>query len=93
MTGLHCSDCIYSTFILNEKTQMYQAKCSRGFTLADPHVHTEPERFFCERADGLVPVVDPFGKEYLRTSNVCGRFMCSQDFVPDEKSKKHFWDK
>ena len=92
MTGLHCSDCIYSTFIFNEKMQKYQATCSRGYTLADPRVHTDPERFFSARIDGLVPVTDPYDKEYLRTSNVCDRFQSPSNFVPPERPKKHFWE-
>ena len=32
------------------------------------------EGHFAERPEELVPTVDPFGNEYLRTSNVCERF-------------------
>ena len=74
MAGLHCSDCVFAEFSLNERTGMYQGTCSRGFTLADPRVHHEPEMYFAAREDGLVPVRDPFGREYLRTKNICDRF-------------------
>ena len=39
MAGLHCSDCAFSSFKFNEDAQMYQAYCSRGYLLADPHIH------------------------------------------------------
>ncbi len=73
--GLHCSDCAYASFTYHEDAGMYQGSCSRGYTLTNPHVHTSPEDHFAETPDGLVPTIDPFGAEYLRTSNVCERFL------------------
>lgn len=77
--GLHCSDCAYATFTLHEESGLYQGACSRGYTLTNPHVRTSPEDHFAESPDGLVPTVDPFGAEYLRTSNVCERFLLPRD--------------
>lgn len=73
--GFHCTDCAYASFSLNEHTGCYQGACSRGYTLCDPKVRMDPERRFAERPEQLVPVIDPFGGEYLRTSNVCERFL------------------
>ena len=73
--GLHCSDCAYATFVRHERTGLYQGSCSRGYTLTNPHVRTSPENHFAERPEELVPTVDPFGAEYLRTSTVCERFL------------------
>lgn len=89
MAGFRCTDCIYSSFSFNEKAQKYQGACSRGYTLADPHVSRRPDMFFAERPSQLVPVVDPLGKEYLRTKNVCERFVhlpevASKDVAPEE---------
>lgn len=77
--GFHCVDCVFGTFTLHEESGMYQGSCSRGYTLANPHVHTSPEDHFAESPRDLVPTVDPFGEEYLRTSNVCERFCRPQD--------------
>lgn len=74
MAGLHCSDCVFSSFSFNEHAQKYQGFCSRGYTLAVPHVYKEPDRFFTENINELVPVTDPYGAEYLRKGNVCNRF-------------------
>lgn len=82
--GFHCSDCAYSSFVVNEESGLYQGACSRGFTLGNPHVHTSPEDRFAEAPDGLVPLVDPFGHEYLRTSNVCERFHRLDEPLRDE---------
>ena len=71
MAGLHCTDCVYGSFCRNEDFDKFQGTCSRGFTLADPHVHTKPDMFFAEVPERLVPIIDPFGKEYLRTKNIC----------------------
>ena len=92
--GLHCCDCIFGTFVLNEERQLYQGRCDRGYTLADPHLHTVPEMYFCERPEGLVPVIDPCGHEYLRTSNVCGGFVSPQDAADRERGRRHhFWER
>ena len=77
--GLHCADCVYASFSVNEESGLYQGSCSRGYTLTNPHVRTSPEDHFAEAPEGLVPTVDPFGREYLRTSNVCERFLRPQD--------------
>lgn len=54
---------------------MYQGACSRGYTLTNPHAEEQGvERHFAEAPEGLVPTVDPFGDEYLRTSSICERF-------------------
>ncbi len=74
MAGLRCADCVFSEFTVNEATGRYQGTCSRGYTLADPHVRAKPDMFFVEKPDQVVPVIDPFGAEYLRTSNVCDQF-------------------
>lgn len=74
--GLHCVDCVYSSFTLNEEAGLYQGACSRGYTLANPHVAEGGlASHFAERPEELVPAIDPFGNEYLRTSNVCERFL------------------
>ena len=62
--GLHCADCVYSSFSLNEEAGLYQGSCSRGYTLANPHADGL-EGHFAERPEELVPTVDPFGNEYL----------------------------
>ena len=77
--GFRCADCVFSSFTHHERSGLYQGACSRGYTLTDPHVHTSPEDHFAESPDGLVPTVDPFGHEYLRTSNVCERFLLPRD--------------
>ena len=87
--GLHCSDCAYSSFELHEDAGMYQGSCSRGYTLTNPHVaEGGVEAHFAASPSELVPTVDPFGNEYLRTSNVCERF-----FLPhgtrDGQSGRH----
>lgn len=78
-TGLHCSDCIFGKFSLNDEWGKYQGSCSRGYTLADPHVHRTPDMYFAEKPSDLVPVVDPFGREYLRTDNICKQFLRPTD--------------
>ena len=82
MAGFHCSECIFSSFTTNEETGMFQGSCRRGFTLAVPHVYKEPDMFFANSIDELVPVIDPFGNEYLRRSNVCDHFLRPQDARP-----------
>lgn len=82
MAGFHCSECIYGSFAINEDTGKYQGSCSRGFTLAVPHVYKEPDMFFANTPDELVPVIDPYGNEYLRQSNVCNHFLRPQDARP-----------
>ena len=72
--GLRCADCAFSEFVLNEESGMFVGTCSRGYTLADPHVHVSPDRFFAKNPRALVPVTDPYGREYLRTRNICTRF-------------------
>ncbi len=73
-TRFHCTDCIYSSFSINKESGKYQGYCTRGYTLADPHVHEQPQMFFADRPEQLVPMIDPYGKEYLRTKNICGEF-------------------
>ncbi len=80
--GFHCSDCVYSSFVFQEETRTYQGACSRGYTLTDPRVHQSPKNRFVVRPDQLVPTIDPFGNEYLRTSNVCHQFLRPQDASP-----------
>lgn len=75
MAGFRCTDCIFSSFSFNEKAHKYQGACSRGYTLADPHVRRKPDMFFADRTSALVPVVDPYGREYLRTKNICDQFV------------------
>lgn len=72
--GLRCADCAFSEFVLNEESGMFEGACARGYTLADPHVHVSPDRFFAKNPRALVPVTDPYGREYLRTRNICTRF-------------------
>lgn len=72
--GIHCCDCVHATMSINDETGQYQGACSRGYTLTNPHEHTAPACYFAPEPEGLVPTIDPFGKEYLRTSNVCGQF-------------------
>lgn len=77
--GYHCSDCVYASFSIQEGSDLYQGACSRGYTLTNPHVEKSPENHFAESPDQLVPTIDPFGEEYLRTSNVCERFLRPAD--------------
>lgn len=77
--GLHCTDCVFGEFTFSEKVGAYQGACSRGYTLTDPHVHEAPADHFTSDPSTLVPAVDPFGHEYLRTSNVCEHFLRPQD--------------
>ena len=86
--GFHCTDCIFASFARNKKSGKFRGSCSRGFTLTDPHVHTSPDDHFSEDPRNLVPTVDPFGEEYLRTSNVCERFIRPQD-LPDATHHAH----
>lgn len=73
--GFHCSDCAYSTFVrLTGDTTQVQGACSRGYTLCNPKISTSPANRFAQNPDELVPTIDPFGNEYLRTSNVCKGF-------------------
>ena len=78
-TGLHCSDCIFGEFSFNEEWGKYQGQCSRGYVLGDPHEHRKPDMFFAERPNQLVPLIDPFGREYLRTDNICKQFLRPTD--------------
>ena len=41
--GRHCTDCVFGTFTLSEKTGKYQGACSRGYTLTDPKVTRSPD--------------------------------------------------
>lgn len=77
--GFHCTDCVYASFVFDEKVGLYQGSCSRGYTLADPNVHAVPQNHFAANPEQLVPTVDPFGKEYLRVSHVCRRFLRPED--------------
>lgn len=89
MAGFHCTDCIYSSFSMNEHSNRYQGACSRGYTLAVPHVYKKPDMFFADDPRDLVPVVNPYGKEYLRTSNVCRDFTTPVDKKrADAKAKR-----
>lgn len=81
MAGLHCVDCVFATISYDGKTGLCQGTCSRGYTLADPRVHTRPEMFFAAKPDALVPVIDPLGREYLRTKNVCESYVTPQDAI------------
>lgn len=86
--GFHCSECVYATMVRNEETGLFQAGCSRGYTLTNPHVHVSPDDHFAKAPEELVPTVDPFGELYLRTSNVCERFLRPQD-VPHKHESRH----
>ena len=77
--GFRCVDCVFGTFTQHEESGRYQGACSRGYTLANPHIRTSPENHFADDPAELVPTVDPFGKEYLRTSYVCEKFCRPQD--------------
>lgn len=85
--GHHCTDCVFGTFSLSEKTGKYQGACSRGYTLTDPKITAAPENRLADVPERLVPTVDPFGKEYLRTSNVCELFT-SESAVLDASSER-----
>ncbi len=77
--GLHCTDCVFAEFKKNETTGAYQGSCSRGYILTDPKNYESSANRFAEAPEGLVPTIDPFGKEYLRKSNVCERFVSPKD--------------
>lgn len=81
MAGLHCSDCIFSEFNQNEQTKRYAGSCSRGYTLENPHAQGD-DAHWADSPDQLVPTINPYGEEYLRTSNVCGEFR-----LPNRKVK------
>ena len=85
--GLHCTDCVFGSFTLSDTTGKYQGVCSRGYTLTDPKVRREPENRLTDDPSKLVPTVDPFGKEYLRTSNVCELFT-SASAAPNTSSER-----
>ena len=89
--GLHCTDCLYGSFSFNEEYGKYQGSCSRGYTLADPHLTKDPERRFADHPSKLVPVVDPYGAEYLRTDNICKRFVRPTQGTVDEPGRKKRW--
>ncbi len=91
MPGLHCTDCVYGEFSYNEEWGKYQGSCSRGYRLCDPHETQDPHRFFSEKPEGLVPTIDPFGKEYLRDDNVCPQFVHSADGTVDKS--RRFWNR
>ena len=81
--SLHCADCVYASFAFHEEAGLYQGSCSRGYTLANPHAEkSDLESHFAEKPEDLVPTVDPFGNEYLRTSNVCERFSLPHEGHP-----------
>ena len=82
--GLHCTDCVFSEFTLNDKNGTYQGSCSRGYTLTNPHTREPPANHFAATPPALLPTIDPFGKEYLRKSNVCERFVSPKD-LPNAK--------
>ena len=82
--GFHCADCVYASFSLHKESGLYQGSCSRGYTLTNPHVYTSPEDHFAASPGELVPSIGPFGNEYLRTSNVCEKFLRPQD-LPDAR--------
>lgn len=93
MASFHCTDCIFSSFSFNEKAHKYQGACSRGYSLADPHIHRKPDMFFADRTSALVPVIDPYGREYLRTKNICDQFVRlpqvpSKDAGPQDAGSK-----
>lgn len=88
--GFHCSECVYVTVVRNEQTGLCQASCSRGYTLTNPRVHVSPENHFAKTPEELVPTVDPFGKIYLRTSNVCERFLRPSDLPHAHGSRHNF---
>ena len=90
--GLHCCDCVFATLAKNEESGAYQCACGKGYTLANPHVHTDPERFFDEDPRKLVPMVDPFGKEFLRTENVCKSFRPRAAAVQGPKGRRANWN-
>ena len=90
--GFHCTDCVYGSFVFHKESGTYQGSCSRGYTLTDPHVHASPENHFAPSPQDLVPTVDPFGEEYLRTSNVCERFCRPQDVAAHERRHAHLLD-
>jgi len=75
MGMLHCTDCIYGSFEQNPKTGRWRGTCERRYTLADPHVYPDPGGYFADDPTKLVPMVDPWGKEYLRTSDICNRYI------------------
>lgn len=85
--GRHCTDCVFGTFALSEKTGKYQGACSRGYTLTDPKVTRSPDNRLADDPSSLVPTVDPLGKDYLRTSNVCEHFT-SPNAVIDASSER-----
>ena len=72
--GRHCTDCVFGTFALSEKTGKYQGACSRGYTLTDPKVTRSPDNRLVDDPSSLVPTVDPLGKDDLRTSHGCAHW-------------------
>ena len=75
------------TIDASQSTKLARPENASGLT--DPHVHTSPDDHFSEDPRNLVPTVDPFGEEYLRTSNVCDRFHPSEEAQAHEGA--HGW--
>ncbi|EFL44276.1 hypothetical protein HMPREF9248_0878 [Fannyhessea vaginae PB189-T1-4] len=79
MPGFSCSDCVFCNCMRNKKSGLYQATCTKGYTLGNPHIDAGTDAYFALTPSGLVPKVDPFGNEYLRTDNVCHQFQRAAD--------------
>ena len=76
MGMLHCTDCEFAQFEQNAETGRWRGSCKRGYTLANPDPDaTGPDHFFVEDRDLLVPVIDPRGREYLRTKDICDGYI------------------
>ena len=89
MAGLRCSDCVFCSCFRDEKTGLMQARCSRGYTLANPLCDQEPDKYFARDPREFVPVVDPFGEIYLRTHSTCSQFEKKASSEGDERGDEN----
>lgn len=84
---LHCTDCVFGSFEQNEKTGRWRGVCKRGYVLANPHDLRGPDLYFADTADELVPITDPLGKEYLRTKDICDKYVHLSDVDKAERGR------
>ena len=75
MSMLRCTVCEFASFEQNKETGRWRGTCRRGYTLANPKVFHGADRFFTDSPDELVPVTDPRGREYLRTKDICDKYV------------------
>lgn len=75
MYMLHCTDCEFGQFDRNSDTGRWRGTCLRGYVLANAHIPHGPDHYFADNPEELVPVIDPQGREYLRTRAICDKYV------------------